>query len=383
MPYIEFQLKKVFKNSLFLITSAMLLIISLAVLALNSSTAKNMSLESQAKGNLTMQNNAITQMQGSLKHYKKGGEVYTLTKQSISDTKKQRQDSQKLLHAFKRQDWKTIYYYQLKAVNLAKDIQIKNDHVSHDEKNALIKNAKFFEYLNRHPVPYEENPPVTGIQFLLNLNQLYLPFLFTLVITFVLNQLYTSKYRNRADISSLLPINSSKKYIFDNLSGVIISAGIFYSVNILVFVIASLIFKTGNLNYPFYLYKSLIGQTINEYIPTSRVMVPIIILQIFVGLFVINFVQLVSSIVRDKFSSLFISLVLLLGLNLSTTVIQPLQKLAMWLPTTYFNAINVVSGEISVQYHNAEVTFVSGVMTLIIASMVSYGLGMLVNKIKV
>ena len=63
MPYIEFQLKKVFKNSLFLITSALLLIISLAVLALNSSTAKNMSLESQAKGNLTMQNNAITQMQ--------------------------------------------------------------------------------------------------------------------------------------------------------------------------------------------------------------------------------------------------------------------------------------------------------------------------------
>lgn len=62
MPYIEFQLKKVFKNSLFLITSALLLIISLAVLALNSSTAKNMSLESQAKGNLTMQNNAITQM---------------------------------------------------------------------------------------------------------------------------------------------------------------------------------------------------------------------------------------------------------------------------------------------------------------------------------
>ena len=228
----------------------------------------------------------------------------------------------------------------------------------------------------------EENPPVTGIQFLLNLNQLYLPFLFILVITFVLNQLYTSKYRNRADISSLLPINSSKKYIFDNLSGVIISAGIFYSVNILVFVIASLIFKTGNLNYPFYLYKSLIGQTINEYIPTSRVMVPIIILQIFVGLFVINFVQLVSSIVRDKFSSLFISLVLLLGLNLSTTVIQPLQKLAMWLPTTYFNTINVVSGEISVQYHNAQITFVSGVMTLIIASMVSYGLGMLVNKIK-
>mgnify|MGYP006990163100 CR=1 FL=1 len=72
-----------------------------------------------------------------------------ITLESISDTKKQRQDSQKLLHAFKRQDWKTIYYYQLKAVNLAKDIQIKNDHVSHDEKNALIKNAKFFEYLRK------------------------------------------------------------------------------------------------------------------------------------------------------------------------------------------------------------------------------------------
>lgn len=88
MPYIKFQLNKVLKNPLFAITSALLLVISLAVLALNSSVAKNMSLENQAKGNLVMQNDAIKQMQNSLKRYKKGGEAYTITKENISETNK-------------------------------------------------------------------------------------------------------------------------------------------------------------------------------------------------------------------------------------------------------------------------------------------------------
>ncbi|QQP29470.1 hypothetical protein [Lactobacillus ultunensis] len=383
MSYIKFQLNKVFKNNLLFITGSLLLVISLVVLALNNSTSKSMSLENQAKGNLIMQNNAITQMKDSLKHYKKGGEAYTLTTKSISDTKKQRKDSKKLLQAFKQQDWQTVYHYQLKAANLAKNIQVKNNHASNSEKSALIKNVKFFEYLNQHPLPYEETPPVTGIQFLLDLNQLYLPYLFILVVTFILTQLYTSKYRNRKDISSLFPISSSKKYIFDNLIGVITSSGLFYSINILVFIIAALFFKVGSVDYPFYLYKSLTGQTLNAYVPTSRVVIPIIVLQILVGLFIINFIQLISSIVRDKFPSLFITLILLIGLSLSSTVIEPLQKVATWLPTTYFNVINVISGEISVQYHNTHITFVSGLITLIIGLMVTYGLGLLINKIKV
>ena len=87
MAYVQFQLKKALKNNIFLITVPLLLIISLVILGLNAATSKNMSLENQAKGNLAMRNNAINQMKYSLKHYKKNGEAYNLTKQSISDTK--------------------------------------------------------------------------------------------------------------------------------------------------------------------------------------------------------------------------------------------------------------------------------------------------------
>ena len=73
MAYIQFQLKKVFKNNIFLITVPLLLIISFIVLGLNATTSRSMSLENQAKGNLAMQNNAIEQMEHSLKHYKKNG----------------------------------------------------------------------------------------------------------------------------------------------------------------------------------------------------------------------------------------------------------------------------------------------------------------------
>ena len=80
MAYIQFQLKKAFKNNIFLITVPLLLIISFIVLGLNATTSRSMSLENQAKGNLAMQNNAISQMEHSLKHYKKNGEAYNLTR---------------------------------------------------------------------------------------------------------------------------------------------------------------------------------------------------------------------------------------------------------------------------------------------------------------
>lgn len=382
MAYIQFQLKKVFKNNIFLITVPLLLIISFIVLGLNATTSRSMSLENQAKGNLAMQNNAIEQMEHSLKHYKKNGEAYNLTKQSISDTKKQRKDSQNLLNAFKQQNWQEVYHYQLKAANLAKNIQLKNHNVSNDEKNALTKNVKFFEYLTKHPLPYEDTPPVTGIQFLLDLNQLYLPFLFILVVTFILTQLYTSKYKNKADISSLLPITNNHRYVFDNLIGIIIAGGIFYLLNILIFIVATLIFKTGNLNYPFYLYKNLTGQTLNEYVPTLKIIMPILVLQLLVGLFIINFIQLISNVIRDKFPTLFITLILLIGVSVSSTVIEPLQKAAAWLPTTYFNVIGIVSGKIAVQYHNNQVTFISGLITLIAGILITYCLGLIINKIR-
>lgn len=54
MAYIQFQLKKVFKNNIFLITVPLLLIISFIVLGLNATTSRSMSLENQAKGNLAM-----------------------------------------------------------------------------------------------------------------------------------------------------------------------------------------------------------------------------------------------------------------------------------------------------------------------------------------
>lgn len=66
MAYIQFQLKKAFKNNIFLITVPLLLIISFIVLGLNATTSRSMSLENQAKGNLAMQNNAISQMEHSL-----------------------------------------------------------------------------------------------------------------------------------------------------------------------------------------------------------------------------------------------------------------------------------------------------------------------------
>ncbi len=382
MAYIQFQLKKVVKSNISVITICLLLLISFIVLGLNASASKNNSFQSQAKDNLIMQNDAIKQMSNSLKHYKRNGEAYNLTQKSIQDTKKQRQDTLKLLQAFKISDWRTIYSYQLKAASLAKNIQEKNNSVNNDEKRALTKNVKFFEYLKRHPLPYEENPPVTGIQFLLNLNQMYLPFLFILVITFILTQLYTSKYKNKTDISSLLPITSNKKYALDSFVGISTTAIIFYSINLIVFIVAAGIFKIGSLAYPFYLYRNLQAATLNQYVPTSQVIVPIAILQILVGIFIVTFIQLISNLIREKFPSLFICLLLLIGLSLATTVIVPFQKAAAWLPTTYFNVIGIISGEVSVQYHNIQVNYITGILTLTTWIVIIYIVGLLISKMK-
>ncbi|WP_302187600.1 hypothetical protein [uncultured Lactobacillus sp.] len=81
--------------------------------------------------------------------------------------------------------------------------------------------------------------------------------------------------------------------------------------------------------------------------------------------------ELIAKIIRDKFPTLLIVLLLTVGLNLCVYVIVPVTKIAQWLPSTYLNSLSVSSNSLAPQVNNQAIDFNHGVITLTITIIIT------------
>lgn len=81
--------------------------------------------------------------------------------------------------------------------------------------------------------------------------------------------------------------------------------------------------------------------------------------------------ELIAKIIRDKFPTLLIVLLLTVGLNLCVYVIVPVTKVAQWLPSTYLNCLSVSSNSMAQQVNNQAIDFNHGVITLTITIIIT------------
>ncbi|WP_040536432.1 ABC transporter permease [Schleiferilactobacillus shenzhenensis] len=367
MAYFLLEIKKMTKNNLAIIALLIVLILAFSVLGLNVHTAPSVSLVADAQGNITVQRQAIKQMKTALASYKKNGEAYKLTQSSIQLTKKQLAQSQELIAAIAHGQWRSAYEIQLTQALKVKSVESKASGVSTEEKNAYERNVLLFSYLNAHPLPFVNDiAPTTGIQFLLQLNTQYLPVLFGLSIVFILSQLYSDDYRNKMNIASLLPLSAPQHLLVDTVSGVAAAVFFYLIINILLFAGATAIFGSGSLSYPYFTYQFSGGHETMQYVAGGDLIGPALVLQMLSIIFIVIVVLTVVRLVKDQFPALFIAMLLLIGMHLATLVIEPLQKVSRWLPTTYFNGVAVVSGQYAHQFRNASLSFLSGVAVLTI-----------------
>lgn len=121
---------------------------------------------------------------------------------------------------------------------------------------------------------------------------------------------------------------------------------------------------SGSLLYPIKLFTDSYLETI----PLSTIIGKVAILQSFGILFLVSTVYLVSLLVKNQMTSLFISAFMIIGPILLTGNAAPLGKLLHLLPTTYFNATRVITHQLAVENDNLNISFVTGIYVLLVSS---------------
>ncbi|KJY54965.1 hypothetical protein JF76_13360 [Lactobacillus kullabergensis] len=375
--YFSLQLKKVTKHNLSIISVVILSLISFGLLYMKSTQLSGTgSLKGDAQGQIAMKKEALQADRQALKRYSPQGKSYKATEKDIKQTEKELKKDQAFVDNINHNHWKRVYETKLK-----RDQKGKLTDLSSDEKDGHKSVILRLKYLIAHPMPYESDSAVTGIQFLLDLNENYLPVLFSLVMIFVLTYLFTGSYKNGLNISTVLPINRLQSTLTNNIVGLLVVSFIFLLLNLLVFGGAASIFGTGRSDYPYIIHHLVNDHLVPGIIPTAKLLPQAAILQLLNFIFMVLFVQLAAKIFHNQLPTLLVSLLLLLGGHFITIFIIPLEKIAQWLPGTYLGVLNVVSNQTAYAMDNSAINFSNGVFTLILSSILLFLLVLLIDRI--
>ena len=375
--YFSLQLKKVIKHNLSIISLVILLLTSFGLLYMKSTQLRGTgSLKGDAQGQIAMKKEALQADRQALKRYSPQGKSYKATEKDIKQTEKELKKDQAFIDNINHNHWKRVYETKLKSEQNGKLTDLSSD--EKDGHKSVILRLK---YLIAHPMPYESDSAVTGIQFLLDLNENYLPVLFSLVMIFVLTYLFTGSYKNGLDISIILPINRLQSTLTNNIVGLLVVSFLFLLLNLLVFGGAASIFGTGHSDYPYITHHLVSDHLVPGIVPTAKLLPQAVILQLLNFIFLVLFVQLIAKIFHNQLPTLLVSLLLLLGGHFITIFIIPLEKIAQWLPGTYLGALNVVSNQTACAMDNSAINFSNGVFTLILSSILLFLLVLLIDRI--
>ena len=374
--YFSLQLKKVTKHNLSIISLVILLLISFGLLYMKSTQLMGTgSLKGDAQGQIAMKKQALQADRQALKRYSPQGKSYKAIEKDIKQTEIGLRKDQAFVDNINHNHWKRVYETKLKREQKGKLTDLSSD--EKDGHKSVILRLK---YLIAHPMPYESDNAVTGIQFLLDLNANYWPALFSLVMIFILTYLFTGSYKNGLDISTALPINRLQSTLTNNIAGLVVVSFIFLLLNLLVFGGAASIFGTGRNDYPYIIHHLVSDHLVPGIVPTAKLLSQAVILQLLNFIFMVLLVQLIAKIFHNQLPTLLVSLLLLLGGHFVTVFIIPLEKIAQWLPGTYLGVLNIVSNQTAYTMNNSAINFSNGVFTLILSSILLLLLVFLIDR---
>ena len=368
MSYLAFQLKKVFKNKLTPVCLAILLLLMGIVLFMNIRTNPQFSLQAGAKSEIAYCQKEINRQQRLLKHDKQKSktEVYHDTKAAIKQNQDAVKQDKQVQKAANKGNWRKAYTIMWQQKKQEQTITSNGqDSTGLNSRTNVEKKLQFFNYLRHEPLPYEsQDMPVTGWQFLLQLNQQYLPYVFTLVALFLLTLLLTDSYHQKLDTAQLLPLEKNNLMISNTIAGIVLTLGSFLGINLVLFIVASLISGTGSLSFPYIVVQYTVSGPLIKCVTTGSFIIKVIVLQALTLIFDVVLVQFLARIFRDKLPALLIAILLVPGLNIATMIVDSLRKICAWLPMTYLNAVDIVSGNLGMNYQNVQLNFTTGLLTL-------------------
>lgn len=291
------------------------------------------------------------------------GEEKEMINSSIEYNKYRIKEDEKIISNIDSGDWETVYSKMIKSISEDKE-NYKNSNVNSIElERAIERDLLYYQYLLDNKLPYQDPIfPTKGISFFIWMMKNIFPIMISIFIIFILTQNYSKMFYERLNIYSLLPYSKLKNTTLTILSSFFISIIVMLSSSLITFIPSSLIFGIGTFDYPILFYN---GPDEIYFQSMSSVYFKSLILFTMSILFCTLVTYLINYLFRNQLTSLFITLLIIIGPFMLLNIVQPLQKVAHLLPTTYLSSVSITLGEMGYQLSNFQINFNNGILVLL------------------
>lgn len=359
-----FLFKKILKSRLNIAIIILLTICLSVSFYFNSQTAQHLTLENRLETHITENEKAIQKNEEKLSTLNDTlSDEYQFAKNNLELQKERLKQRNQILSLLEQQNWKEAYFLQWKNEERNYEIVSKENYGSTELKVAVNREREVYKSL--YPLNIKAHNldfPTYGIDQIVWVSSAIIPTLFLISIIFLITQLFTDRYKDGLDTSILLPF-SRVKYAICTL-GVGLSYVCLLYIGLCIFSLLSGIFNNGfgRLDYP-YPILDVVSQNVSI-VKIQEILFHSLMLNFLAFIVIVEVVYLVSLFLKQKTVSLFISLILIVGLIFGTNVIQPLQKYAHIIPFTYIRAVDILSGRFPIRIQNVYLNWDFGIMIL-------------------
>ena len=351
-----FLVKKVFKSRLNVIIVALLAIVISIAFYMNSRTAQNLSLESQLQSSIAKNEQLIKEYEDNLaKITDSESEKYQFTKNNLELNQNQLEERKHILSLLEQQKWKEAYALQAKYEEKIFGRISKEAHSSTELKQAVYREWKVYEAL--YPLNIKVHHldfPTYGIDQVVWTLVTIIPTLFLISIIFMLTQLFTDRFKGNLDTAKLLPFSKVKFAISSLGVGLVYVMVVFLAICGISLILGIFNQGLGTLEYPFPIF-DLVKQEI-VIVKIQDILFKSLALEFLVFIVIVEVVYLISFFFKQKTVSLFISLILIVGFVFGINAIEPLQRVAHIIPFTYLRSVEVLTGSLPQNIHNAQLS---------------------------
>ena len=340
MPYFKLQIKQVLKSKFTWISLLAILLGCFYFWIKNYNSRYINPRIIEAKENIALE-------EKNVRYYQKQLQKANLTKTTrrkieldLAENKSTMKEFKTLIKAIQTNKWQQAYQIIIKQekYNLA---DAKRNNASKDNILAIESNIQKLQYLKRNNLPEEnEHYSVKGGFFILEMMQEVLPPLAVLAIIFILIKLYSSGFYERMRLANLLPQKNHLLIEFGTSS--LIGFGYFLAAFLLLFIIPSIFFGTGNFKYPMMGIDAVAKR--NIFIPMYQLSCPTLILELFSFMFIASVVLLFVQVFKNRLLALFISVLILVGGMVLPQYVVAARNFAQFIPMSYFFSLQPVDG---------------------------------------
>ena len=377
-----FLVKKVFKSRLNVIIVALLAIVISIAFYMNSRTAQNLSLESQLQSNIVKNEQMIKENEDTLsKETDSESEKYQFTKNNLELNQNKLEKRKEILSLLEQQKWKEAYYLQAKYEEKIFGIISKESYSSSESKQAVYREWKVYEAL--YPLNIKAHHldfPTYGIDQVVWTLTTIIPTLFLISIIFILTQLFTDRFKGNLDTAKLLPFSKVKFAISSLGVGVVYVMAVFIAICGISLILGIFNQGLGTLEYPFPIF-DLVKQEI-VIVKIQDILFRSLALEFLVFIVIVEVVYLISFFFKQKTVALFISLISIGGLVFGINVIEPLQRVAHIIPFTYLRSVEILTGRLPQNIHNAQLSGSMGLTIIPIIMIILFICILLLEKMK-